>query len=55
DFAERAKDMAAGDDFPLKGFSYLEWYVGNAFQTAHFLRSILGFQIVGYRGPETGT
>ena len=55
DFTERAKDMAARDDFPLIGFSYLEWWVGNAFQTAQFFRSQLGFQIVGYRGPETGT
>jgi 4-hydroxyphenylpyruvate dioxygenase len=55
DFAERAKDMAASDDFPLIGFSHLEWWVGNAFQTAQFLRAQLGFSIVGYRGPETGT
>ena len=52
---DRAKEMAAKDDFPLKGFSHLEWWVGNAFQTAQFFRSLLGFSIVGYRGPETGT
>lgn len=52
---ERAKAMAARDDFPLQGFSHLEWWVGNAFQTAQFLRSQLGFAITGYRGPETGT
>jgi 4-hydroxyphenylpyruvate dioxygenase len=51
----RAKEMAARDAFPIKGFSHLEWWVGNAFQTAQFLRSLLGFRIVGYRGPETGT
>ena len=55
DTLERAKAMAARDEFPLKGFSHLEWWVGNAFQTAHFFRSQLGFRIVGYRGPETGT
>jgi 4-hydroxyphenylpyruvate dioxygenase len=55
DVATRAKAMAAKDDFPLKGFSHLEWWVGNAFQTAQFFRSLLGFSIVGYRGPETGT
>ena len=32
DFTERAKEMAAKDEFPLKGFAYLEWWVGNAFQ-----------------------
>ncbi len=52
---DRAKEMAERDDFPLKGFSHLEWWVGNAFQAAQFLRSQLGFAITGYRGPETGT
>jgi len=55
DFTERAREMAARDDFPIKGFAYLEWWVGNAFQTAQFFRSQLGFRITGYRGPETGT
>lgn len=52
---DRARAVAARDDFPIKGFSHLEWWVGNAFQTAQFFRSQLGFAIVGYRGPETGT
>lgn len=55
DTLARARAMAARDDFPLQGFAYLEWWVGNAFQTAQFFRSQLGFSIVGYRGPETGT
>lgn len=55
DTLDRAKEMAAKDDFPLQGFSYLEWWVGNAFQTAQFFRSQLGFSITGYRGAETGT
>jgi 4-hydroxyphenylpyruvate dioxygenase len=50
----RAKEFAAKDPFPLKGFSHLEWWVGNAYQTAMFLRTMLGFSIIGYRGPETG-
>ena len=54
DIKARAKEFAAGDPFPLQGFSHLEWWVGNAYQTAMFLRSMLGFSIVGYRGPETG-
>jgi 4-hydroxyphenylpyruvate dioxygenase len=52
---DRAKEHAAADDFPIIGYSYIEWWVGNAFQTAHFLRSALGFSVIGYRGPETGT
>jgi 4-hydroxyphenylpyruvate dioxygenase len=55
DVFERAKEMAKSDDFPLIGFSHLEWWVSNAFQTAQFMRSQLGFSIVGYRGPETGS
>src|SRR3990172_6285013 len=55
DTVARAKAMAARDSFPIKGFSHLEWWVGNAFQTAQVFRSLLGFEITGYRGPETGT
>jgi len=54
DLKARAKEFAAGDPFPLMGFSHLEWWVGNAYQTAMFLRNMLGFSVVGYRGPETG-
>ncbi len=52
---DRAREHASADPFPLQGFSHLEWWVGNAYQTAQFLRAMLGFQIIGYRGPETGT
>ena len=54
DLEVRAKEFAAKDPFPLQGFSHLEWWVGNAYQTAMFFRNLLGFSIVGYRGPETG-
>jgi 4-hydroxyphenylpyruvate dioxygenase len=54
DILARAEAMAAQDDFPLKAFSHLEWWVGNAYQSAHFFRTMLGFDIIGYRGPETG-
>ncbi len=42
------------DTFPINGTDYIEFYVGNAKQAAHFYRSAFGFQLVGYRGPETG-
>ena len=51
----RAREHAARDPFPIKGFSHLEWWVGNAYQTAQFFRAMLGFRIIGYRGPETGS
>ncbi|HEX8847901.1 MAG TPA: 4-hydroxyphenylpyruvate dioxygenase [Gemmatimonadaceae bacterium] len=52
---ERATESAqAHDTFPINGTDYIEFYVGNAKQAAHYYRSAFGFQLVGYRGPETG-
>jgi 4-hydroxyphenylpyruvate dioxygenase len=44
----------AGDTFPINGTDYIEFYVGNAKQAAHFYQAAFGFQFVAYRGPETG-
>ncbi len=33
----------------------MEFYVGNAKQAAYFYRAAMGFRLVAYRGPETGT
>lgn len=38
----------------LKGTDYIELYVGNAHQAAHFYRMSFGFQPLAYAGPETG-
>ncbi len=47
--------VAQGEDFlPINGTDFIEFYVGNARQAAHFYQSAFGFQIAGYRGPETG-
>jgi 4-hydroxyphenylpyruvate dioxygenase len=43
------------DIFPINGTDYVEFYVGNARQAAHYYQSAFGFQLAGYRGPETGT
>jgi 4-hydroxyphenylpyruvate dioxygenase len=43
------------DTFPINGTDYIEFYVGNAKQASHYYRAAFGFQLVGYRGPETGT
>src|SRR5947208_14907331 len=45
---------AAHDTFPINGTDYIEFYVGNARQAAHYYRAAFGFQLIGYRGPETG-
>ena len=42
------------DVFPINGTDYVEFYVGNAKQAAHYYQTAFGFQFVGYRGPETG-
>ncbi len=42
------------DFLPINGTDYVEFYVGNAKQSAHYYQSAFGFQIVGYRGLETG-
>ena len=42
------------DPFPINGTDFVEFYVGNAKQASHYYRAAFGFQLVGYRGPETG-
>ncbi|MES2178163.1 MAG: 4-hydroxyphenylpyruvate dioxygenase [Gemmatimonadota bacterium] len=42
------------DTFPINGTDFIEFYVGNARQASYFYRAAFGFQLVGYRGPETG-
>jgi 4-hydroxyphenylpyruvate dioxygenase len=44
----------ATDTFPINGTDYIEFYVGNAKQASHYYRAAWGFQLIGYRGPETG-
>src|SRR5919112_2048686 len=43
------------DTFPINGTDYIELYVGNAKQAAHYYRAAFGFSLLAYRGPETGT
>ncbi len=50
-----SQKMAAAQDFlPINGTDYLELYVGNAKQSAHYYKTAFGFQTVAYAGPETG-
>lgn len=42
------------DFLPLYGTDYVEFYVGNAKQAAHFYKTAFGFQSLAYSGPETG-
>ncbi len=45
----------AQDFLPLMGTDYVEFYVGNAKQAAHFYKTAFGFQSLAYSGLETGS
>jgi 4-hydroxyphenylpyruvate dioxygenase len=42
------------DFLPLNGTDHIEFYVGNAKQSAYFYQYAFGFELVAYSGPETG-
>jgi 4-hydroxyphenylpyruvate dioxygenase len=44
----------AQDFLPINGTDYVELYVGNAKQSAHFYKTAFGLQSVAYSGLETG-
>lgn len=45
---------AVKDFLPLHGTDYVEFYVGNAKQAAHYYKTAFGFQSLACAGPETG-
>jgi 4-hydroxyphenylpyruvate dioxygenase len=50
------KIFAKAQDFlPINGTDYVELYVGNAKQAAHFYKTAFGFQELAYAGLETGS
>jgi 4-hydroxyphenylpyruvate dioxygenase len=50
-----AEKIAKAQDFlPINGTDYIEMYVGNAKQAAHYYKTAFGFQSLAYAGPETG-
>ena len=44
----------AKDFLPINGTDFVELYVGNAKQAAHFYKTAFGFQSIAYCGLETG-
>lgn len=42
------------DFLPINGTDYIEFYVGNAKQAAHYYQTAFGFQPLAYAGLETG-
>lgn len=53
--ATAAEPQVINDTFPINGTDYIEFYVGNAKQATLYYQSAFGFNLVAYRGPETGT
>lgn len=51
---QRRINHNASDFFPVQGIEYIEIYVGNAKQAAHFLSKGFGFRVTAYAGLETG-
>jgi 4-hydroxyphenylpyruvate dioxygenase len=42
------------DFLPLNGTDHIEFYCGNAKQSAYYYINAFGFELVAYAGPETG-
>ncbi len=49
-----SSETISSDFLPLEGTDYVEFYVGNAKQAAHFYKTAFGFESWAYAGPETG-
>jgi 4-hydroxyphenylpyruvate dioxygenase len=45
---------ASKDFLPITGTDYIEFYVGNARQSAYFYRAAFGMSLVAWAGPKTG-
>jgi 4-hydroxyphenylpyruvate dioxygenase len=52
--ASKEQIQSSTDFLPLEGTDFVEFYVGNAKQAAHFYITAFGFQALAYAGPETG-
>jgi len=54
DYVETKKIFPDAQDFlPILGTDYVEFYVGNAKQSAHYSKTAFGFQELAYAGLET--
>src|SRR6476660_2828008 len=52
--APKTSPATETDFLPLQGTDYVEFWVGNAKQAAHYYKTAFGFQSLAYAGPETG-
>jgi 4-hydroxyphenylpyruvate dioxygenase len=42
------------DFLPINGTDFIEFYVGNAKQSAYYYMAAFGYEMIAYAGPETG-
>lgn len=49
------KQGKATDFMPINGTDYIELYVSNSKQAAHYYKTAFGFQSLAYKGLETGS
>ena len=52
--ADKPTATTTEDFLPLLGTDHVEFYVGNAKQSAYYYQSAWGYELVAYAGPETG-
>ncbi len=51
---ETTETIKTQDFLPLNGTDHIEFYVGNAKQSAYYYQTAWGYKLVAYSGPETG-
>ncbi len=51
---KKPNPQIAEDFLPLNGTDHVEFYCGNAKQSAYYYQHAWGYEIIAYAGPETG-
>jgi 4-hydroxyphenylpyruvate dioxygenase len=51
---EDTKNKTQEDFLPINGTDHIEFYCGNAKQSAYYYQTAWGYELVAYAGPETG-
>ena len=55
ELAQESSTLQHTDFLPINGTDYIEFYVSNALQSAHYFQNAFGFQPLAYAGLETGS
>lgn len=52
---EKTAQLSAVEEIPIEGFDFIEFYVGNAKQACYYYHKGFGFDVVAYKGLDTGS